>query len=210
MDYQAFDKLSYGLYLITSEADGKAAGCVVNTFGQVTVTPVQVTVAIHKDNQTTQTILDSGKFAATVLSESATMELIGRFGFQSSRDIDKFAGFATARDTNGMPYVTEQCAARFACTVVNKIDLGTHILFVARVDDWAVVDDVPPLTYRDYHFVKKGLTPPKASSYRPPEEKVTGWRCTVCGYVYEGETLPPNFKCPVCGLGEEVFEKITG
>ena len=89
-------------------------------------------------------------------------------------------------------------------------DLGTHILFVARVDDWAVLDDVPQMTYDYYHAVKKGLTPPKASSYRPPEEKVTGWRCTVCGYIYEGETLPANYKCPICGQGAEVFEKITG
>ena len=131
-------------------------------------------------------------------------------GSKSGRDVDKFAGFAWARDINGVPYVTEQCAARFACTVVNEVDLGTHILFVARVDDWAVLDDVPQMTYDYYHAVKKGLTPPKASSYRPPEEKVTGWRCTVCGYIYEGETLPANYKCPICGQGAEVFEKITG
>lgn len=207
MDYHAFDKLSYGLYIVSSEAGGKAAGCIVNTLGQVTVSPVQVAVTINKENQTTRTILESGKFSATVLAESASMELIGRFGFQCSRDVDKFAGFAWARDINGVPYVTEQCAARFACTVVNEVDLGTHILFVARVDDWAVLDDVPQMTYDYYHAVKKGLTPPKASSYRPPEEKVTGWRCTVCGYIYEGEALPANYKCPICGQGAEVFEK---
>ena len=176
----------------------------------MTVSPVQVAVTINKENQTTRTILESGKFSATVLAESASMELIGRFGFQCSRDVDKFAGFAWARDINGVPYVTEQCAARFACTVVNEVYLGTHILFVARVDDWAVLDDVPQMTYDYYHAVKKGLTPPKASSYRPPEEKVTGWRCTVCGYIYEGEALPANYKCPICGQGAEVFEKITG
>ena len=153
MDYHAFDKLSYGLYIVSSEAGGKAAGCIVNTLGQVTVSPVQVAVTINKENQTTRTILES---------------------------------------------------------VVNEVDLGTHILFVARVDDWAVLDDVPQMTYDYYHAVKKGLTPPKASSYRPPEEKVTGWRCTVCGYIYEGETLPANYKCPICGQGAEVFEKITG
>ena len=173
MDYHAFDKLSYGLYIVSSEAGGKAAGCIVNTLGQVTVSPVQVAVTINKENQTTRTILESGKVSATGLAESASMEQIGRFGFQCSRDVDKFAGFAWARDINGVPYVTEQCAARFACTVVNEVDLGTHILFVARVDDWAVLDDVPQMTYDYYHAVKKGLTPPKASSYRPPEEKVT-------------------------------------
>ena len=85
MDYHAFDKLSYGLYIVSSEAGGKAAGCIVNTLGQVTVSPVQVAVTINKENQTTRTILESGKFSATVLAESASMELIGRFGFQCSR-----------------------------------------------------------------------------------------------------------------------------
>lgn len=78
MDYHAFDKLSYGLYIVSSEAGGKAAGCIVNTLGQVTVSPVQVAVTINKENQTTRTILESGKFSATVLAESASMELIGR------------------------------------------------------------------------------------------------------------------------------------
>lgn len=207
LDYHAFDKLSYGLYIVSSEAGGKAAGCIVNTLGQVTVSPVQVAVTINKENQTTRTILESGKFSATVLAESASMELIGRFGFQCSRDVDKFAGFAWARDINGVPYVTEQCAARFACTVVNEVDLGTHILFVARVDDWAVLDDVPQMTYDYYHAVKKGLTPPKASSYRPPEEKVTGWRCTVCGYIYEGEALPPTTNVPSAARVRKYLKK---
>lgn len=207
MDYHAFDKLSYGLYIVSSEAGGKAAGCIVNTLGQVTVSPVQVAVTINKENQTTRTILESGKFSATVLAESASMELIGRFGFQCSRDVDKFAGFAWARDINGVPYVTEQCAARFACTVVNEVDLGTHILFVARVDDWAVLDDVPQMTYDYYHAVKKGLTPPKASSYRPPEEKVTGWRCTVCGYIYEARPFPPTTNVPSAARVRKYLKK---
>ena len=87
MDYHAFDKLSYGLYIVSSEAGGKAAGCIVNTLGQVTVSPVQVAVTINKENQTTRTILESGKFSATVLAESASMELIGRCGFQCSREV---------------------------------------------------------------------------------------------------------------------------
>jgi flavin reductase (DIM6/NTAB) family NADH-FMN oxidoreductase RutF len=137
----------------------------------VTVSPVQVAVTINTEKQPPRPFLAAGKSSATGRAESASMELIGRFGFQCSRDVDKFAGFAWARDINGVPYVTEQCAARFACTVVNEVDLGTHILFVARVDDWAVLDDVPQMTYDYYHAVKKGLTPPKASSYRRPKKR---------------------------------------
>lgn len=33
--------------------------------------------------------------------------------------------------------------------------------------------------------------------------------CTVCDYVYEGDELPEDFVCPLCGMGTEVFEEVT-
>jgi flavorubredoxin/rubredoxin len=36
----------------------------------------------------------------------------------------------------------------------------------------------------------------------------TIWRCNVCGYEYEGEELPEDFKCPVCGVGPDQFTKV--
>ncbi len=35
------------------------------------------------------------------------------------------------------------------------------------------------------------------------------FRCKVCGYIFEGDALPPDFKCPVCGRGAEFFEEIA-
>ena len=177
--------------------------------GTICSDPAMVSISVRPNRYSYDIIRETGEFVIN-LTTKKLVKATDYCGVRSGRDVDKFAGFAWARDINGVPYVTEQCAARFACTVVNEVDLGTHILFVARVDDWAVLDDVPQMTYDYYHAVKKGLTPPKASSYRPPEEKVTGWRCTVCGYIYEGEALPANYKCPICGQGAEVFEKITG
>ena len=210
MSFSAFNKLSYGLYIVSSVRNGRPAGCVVNTMGQVTSSPLQLAVTVNKDNETTKAILESGKFTGVVLGENATMDLIGRFGFQSSADTDKFEGFATAHDLNGVPYVKEQTVARFSCTVKGTLDVGTHIVFVGEVDEHEVLDDTtPPMTYLYYHTVKKGLTPPKASSYRPPEEKkAAGWRCSVCGYIYEGEELPADFICPICKKSREVFVKL--
>ena len=85
MDPKAFFKLSYGLYIISTEADGKQAGCIANTFNQVTSSPAQVSVTLNKDNATEQRIEKSGKFAVTVLQQSADMELIGRFGFHANK-----------------------------------------------------------------------------------------------------------------------------
>ena len=207
MDLKAFDKVSYGIYLISTKLGEKTAGCVVNTLTQVTVTPTQVTVAIHKDNVTTKLLQQSGVFSAVVLSQAANMELIGTFGFHSSEETDKFKDFTCKTDANGVPYVCEQAVSRFQCRVVGTMDAGTHLIFLAEVEQAEVLSEEEPMTYAYYHLVKKGVTPPKASSYQP--KKVKGWRCTICGYVHESETLPEDFICPVCKRGREVFEQIT-
>lgn len=220
IDKKAFHSLSYGLYIITAEADGAAAGCVCNTFQQVTSEPLQVSVALNKQNATTETIRAAGRFAVSVLSQDATMELIGKFGFHCSKDVDKFADFAIERDGTGVPYVAEQAVARFSAHVVDELDLGSHILFVAEVDEAEALAAGDPMTYAYYHLVKGGKTPPKASSYLGADEPAQApaaegsgetriaWRCTICGHIEYVDELPDDFECPICGMGKEVFERI--
>ena len=218
VDRKAFRNLSYGVYIISSIADGKAAGCVVNTFNQVTSSPARVSVAVNKENFTTGIILKSGRFEATVLAEDAPMELIGRFGFQTSADIDKFEGVAHELDAAGVPYVSEHAVAHIGARVIESIDVGTHMLIVGEVDEAAPLSGAAPMTYAYYHEVKGGKTPPKASGYEPEEavEPAEGpatatrvaWKCKICGAIVEMDELPEDFKCPVCGMGREVFERI--
>lgn len=207
MDNKAFFKMSYGLYLISSKAGEKAGGCVVNTMIQATSVPQQITVTINKENYTTSLIQESGYFTGVALAQSASMELIGAFGFQSSKDTDKFAAFDTKTDVNGIPYVTEQIVARFSCKVKDSMDVGTHIIFLAEVVDAEVVDASEPMTYAYYHTVKNGVTPPKASSFIAAEKK--GYRCKICGYVLESDTIPEDFVCPICKQGKDQLELIT-
>lgn len=207
MDLTSLFKLSYGLYIVSSTDGEKHGGCIVNTVTQVTAEPVKLVVAVHKDNVTTSMIEKSGKFCVCVLNETAPMELIGRFGFKTSRDIDKFDGIEYKVDKNGLYYPAQEVAAVVSCNVLEKVDLGTHILFVAQVCDAFTVNDQPVLTYAYYHSVKKGRTPPKASSYQKPQKK-SGFKCTVCGYIYEGDTLPEDYVCPVCGVAANMFEKL--
>ncbi len=206
IDPKAFFNMSYGLYLISSTFNGKSAGCTVNTLTQVTAIPERMTVAVHKDNYTTELIEKSGYFTGVVLAQDATMELIGGFGFKSSRDTDKFAPFRTAVDENGVSYVSEQVLSRFSCKVIDKVDIGTHILFVGEVVSAERLADGEPMTYAYYHKVKNGVTPPKASSYQPPTVK--GFRCKICGYVLESDTLPADYICPICRKGPEFFEPL--
>lgn len=219
IDNTAFHSLSYGLYVICSEAAGRRAGCIANTFQQVTSTPLQVSVALNKQNATTAVVREAGRFTATCLSEEATMELIGTFGFHCSDERDKFAECATGQDAAGLPYVSEQACSRFGVRVVQEVDLGTHVLFVGQVEEAERLSADAPMTYAYYHQVKGGKTPPKASSYLPEDEAPApasdagsapkvAWRCTVCGHMEYGDQLPDDYVCPVCGVGKDLFERV--
>ena len=214
MDMQAFFKLSYGLYVISARWEEKDYGCVVNTLQQVTAEPPMLSVAVNKNSVTAKAILSSGHFCGVALTEKADLALIGPFGFQNSEAVDKFAPFSTARDKNGVRYLTEKAAARYSCAVTGTLDLDTHILIVGRVEEAEILSADPGMTYDYYHRVVKGGTPPTAPSYKgetKAEEKSAAgarWRCKICGYIYEGDPLPADFICPICKKPADQFEKI--
>ena len=212
MDIQAFFKLSYGLYVVSARSGEKKYGCIVNTLQQVTAEPPMLSVAVNKNSVTAKAILDSGRFCGTVLTETADLHLIGTFGFKNSEAVDKFAAFSTKEDENNIPYLTEHVAARYSCEVAGTLDLGTHILIIGKVTEAEILSDEPVMTYDYYHRVVKGGTPPTAPSYKgnishKPAQKAQ-WRCKICGYMYEGDPLPADFVCPICGQGADKFEKV--
>lgn len=230
VDTKAFRSLSYGLYIVTAKAGETQAGCVVNTFAQVTSQPPQASIAINKDNFTTGVILEAGEFEVSVLAQDAPMELIGRFGFHTSADTDKFSDTQIALDEAGIPYVTEHAVAHFRVHVNQTMDLGTHIYIMGEVAESSVLSKDEPMTYAYYHQVKGGKTPPKASSYEGPADAGAtdgapagspsgdsapadgspkfAWRCTICGHIEYVDELPDDFTCPICGVGKEMFERI--
>ena len=199
MNNKGLRKLSYGVYIINTIN----SGCIVNTLTQVTSD--KVIVAINKDNYTNQMIKTYKKFNATVLTQKTNMEVIQTFGFTSSKDNDKYKLFQTEKDSNNIPYIKEKMASLIECEVINEIDLDTHTIFIAKVINTEILSDEEVMTYDYYHKVKKGVTPPKAPTYEKPKK---GYRCKICGYIYEGETLPIDFVCPICGAPASVFEKI--
>ncbi|MEM1485013.1 flavin reductase [Oscillospiraceae bacterium PP1C4] len=207
MDLQAFFKMSYGLYVVNSAFDGKQNGCIVNTVTQVTAEPPKVAVAISKNSLTAELIEKSGVFNAVPLTQSATMLMIGRFGFREGRVFEKYEGIPFSVDVNGVNYPTEAVGALFCCKVLSKLDLGTHVLFVGEAVEAKSLSSDPVMTYEYYHKVIKGSTPVNAPSYKKPEKK-SGWRCKICGFVHEGDQLPPDFICPVCKKDASFFEKI--
>lgn len=206
MNMKAFFTLSYGVYIVSANCNGKMGGCVINTLAQVTSSPARLSIAINHDNETSSLIEESGSFSAVVLGEDVYMELIKTFGFNSSRYIDKFDRIAYECDRLGNPYPIHGTAARFSCKIVDKLDLGTHVIFIGEVVESELMEETKVLTYADYHNKKKGSTPKNAPSYQESAQR--GYRCSVCGYVYDGDELPDDLICPVCGRDVSHFERI--
>ena len=205
MDKKAMNLLSYGLFVLTAKLDSKDNGCIINTVQQITSEPNRISIAVNKANFTHDMIAQTGVFTVSVISEQATFDLFKRFGFQSGRDTDKFAGFSDfATGENGIRYITQGTNSYISAKVERTEDLGSHTLFIAEVTDMKVLSSVASATYSYYHSNIK----PKPQEVGKTESGQTIWRCTICGYEYVGEELPDDFICPLCKHPASDFEKI--
>ena len=227
MDLKALHKIGYGLYIVTSVKGEKLNGQIANTVFQITSDPPTVAVSINKSNLTWEFIRESGVFAVSVLCQAAPLDFIGRFGFKSGRDTDKFEGIDYKIGQTKAPIVINNAVSCLEAEVVNEMDMGTHTVFAGRVVDAEVLTDEVCMTYEYYHQIKRGVTPKTAPSYiegekleEPGSEK---YRCTVCGWIYDPELgdpdggiapgtpfeqVPDDWVCPVCGAAKSAFEKI--
>ena len=197
----AFNKFSYGCEILTTRVDGKDYGCVINTAGQVAAgDPKKITISVIKKNNTCDMVAKAGKFNISILTEDAPYSLFQHFGFQSGRDVDKFADFSDLdRMTNGIAYVTKYTNAVLSCEIIDIVDVETQVLYVANVVEAKVLSDAPSCTYGYYHAHIK----PKKN---PAPAQGEGYVCKVCGYFHEGAELPADFVCPLCKHGPEDFE----
>lgn len=234
MNPKAFYKLSYGLYIISSKKDDKLNGYVANTAFQVTADPPQMAISCHKDNLSSEYIKHSGVFSVSVLNQNATKGLLGKFGFNSGKQINKFEGTDFKTGASGAPIVLSDTIAWFDCKVVQTVDVGSHILFVGEIVDVGLLDESQePLTYAWYQQEKNGKAPKNAPTYQKPDSaeakvhvsggKFKKYQCIVCGHIYDEEEgdpdsgivpgtkfddLPDDWVCPTCGAEKEDFEEI--
>lgn len=214
MNSKVFRSLSYGVYVVSSLDNGRPTGCVANSVMQITSSPATVAVSMNHDNFTNSCIEASGKFAVSILSEKSDPSLIGQFGFQSGKDVNKF-DTVSHETVDGLPVLTD-CCGYMTCRVIGKMETSTHTVFLGEVVEGEVQSSDPAMTYAYYHSVVKGKSPKNAPTYLPEEtESSTAsgekWVCSVCGYVYDGETpfeeLPDSYQCPVCKMPKSKFEK---
>ena len=203
MDNKAFYKLSYGVFLLGASADGRDNACITNTCIQVASNPTRIAIAVINTNFTCDLVKKAGRFAITLLDDTVSFDTIKFFGMQSGRNVDKFEYLTPSKDAWGMPYIEWSACAVLSAKVLEQHDLGSHTLFIAEVEDAKVLSPNGPLTYADYQSRLK----PKPAE-KPADKKPKAWRCKICGYVYEGENLPADFSCPLCGHGPEDFEPV--
>ena len=211
MDTKVFRSMSYGVYVVGSMDGDRPVGCIANSIMQITSSPATVAVSLNHDNYTNGCVAKSGVFSFSILGQKSDPGLIGGFGFRSGRDTDKFEG-VEYRMAGGCPVIEDSCGY-VVCRMIDRMETATHTVFLGEVVEGAVSQaQGEPMTYAYYHQVIKGKSPKNAPTYLPEEEAPeTAGRtvrvCQVCGYVYEGDPLPEDFHCPVCGQDASHFKR---
>ena len=205
MNKKAYEKLDYSLGLISAAADGKNHGCIVNSFHQVTSSlRAKFTVTLNKDNETTKAVLAAGSFSITLLSAEADSEIINTFGYKSGRAMDKFQGREVFADKSGNPYIKDGMISRISCKVVDQLEINNYILVVGEAAEAEVLGNGTVLTLKAFND-RGRVSPGNATVIR--EMASNSYRCVVCGYIYEGESVPEDYKCPICRSPAKRFIK---
>lgn len=199
-DLSALFNIGYGLYVVTCRDGEKDNGLIVNAVTQLTSSPNRVAVTINKQNYSHHIIRQTGVMNVNCLDVSAPFSVFQRFGFQSGRTVDKFAGMELLRSGNGLPFLPTSINSFLSLKVESYVDLDTHGMFICSVTEARVLSDRETMTYTYY---QKNVKP------KPETQGKKGFVCKVCGWVYEGDTLPDDIVCPLCKHGAADFEPIA-
>jgi flavin reductase (DIM6/NTAB) family NADH-FMN oxidoreductase RutF/rubredoxin len=224
INFEALFKISYGLYIVASGDKEYGNGYISNTVFQVTAEPARFATCCNKENHTADIIAKYGTFSVSVLHQETDPKVYGKFGYQSGKSLDKLKDANVSYGSTGVPIVMDEAIAFLECRVQEKIDVGTHWLFIGELVDAQVIDDSKePITYDFFRKVKKGIAPKNAPTYinkskleKPTEEeKAESHRCLVCGHIHDDAVEDQKFKdlsddwqCPICGADKEDFEKV--
>lgn len=234
MNQNALFQIGYGLYLVAANENGKDNACIVNTVMQVTQNPIRLLVSVCNQNMTHDMIKSTGKLTVSVLTEKTPFAVYSHFGYQSGKKVDKFEDFEdVTRCANGCYRLNRNSSAYFCGTVSESFALDTHTMFLVEVTDADIVSTQTPVTYDYYQkYVKQPYKPAAKKVVGQTNEdntnagagngsgingtnaegaegmKTNAYVCKICGYVYEGESLPEDYICPICKHGAADFEQL--
>ena len=199
LDPKALFKIGYGLYVVTCNDGHKDNGLIVNTVTQLTDTPLRVAVNINKLNYSHDIIKKTGILNVNCLNNEAPFSVFQNYGFRSGKEANKFDGVEVLRSENGLRVLPNYVNVFISLKVDNYVDLGTHGMFICSVTESKIINNIETMTY---NFYQANVKP------KPNAEKKKGYVCKVCGYVYEGDTLPEDIVCPLCKQGAADFVEI--
>jgi rubredoxin/flavin reductase (DIM6/NTAB) family NADH-FMN oxidoreductase RutF len=229
MDINTLHNISYGMYIISSVKDGKYNGQIANCLMQITNVPITIAVSINKQNLTHDFIEQGSCFGVSVLEKTTPLSFIGKLGFKSGRDENKFENIDHKVLPSGCPVVLENSLCYFDAKVMNKMDCEDYTVFLGEVIDTEIIKPGEVMTYEYYHEVKCGMTPATAPTFIEGEKQsavcagIPQYKCTVCNYIYDPakgdmdggippgtpfEDIPDNWVCPICGVGKDKFVKV--
>ncbi len=197
VDNKALYNIGYGLYVITTNDGSKHNGMICNTVTQLTSTPLMVSVTINKSNFTCETVQKTGIMNVNCLTIATPFSVFEKYGFASGREVNKFDSDVKTSE-NGLAVLDRYINSYMSLKVEQSIDLGTHIMFICTVTEAEVINSAETMSYSYYH---KNVKP-------KPQLKASGYICKICGYVYDGETLPEDFVCPICKHPASDFEPV--
>ncbi len=199
-DLSALSTIGYGLYVVTSNDGKKDNGLIVNTVSQVSENPTRIAVTINKQNYSHHVIKQTGIMNVNCLTESAPFSVFESFGFKSGRTENKFDNAEVLRSDNGLVFLSRNINSFISLKVEQYVDLGSHGMFICEITEARVISDEKSMTYAYYH---ENVKP------KPEVQGKKGFVCKICGYIYEGDTLPDDFICPLCKHGAIDFEPIV-
>ncbi len=211
MDLSVFRNISYGMYVLGANDNGRYTGCIINTVIQITNEEPKIAISLNHDNYTYEVIKRERKFSISIIPEEVDPDVIKVFGFQTGKNTDKFSCFAHD-SAEQLPIFSNNFCGSLACEVLEMVDCGTHDVIIAKVLCTAAGNTQKPMTYAYYHNVIKGRAPKNAPTYQSEniKDKSDAYVCELCGYVYEGDITkePDGYCCPVCGAPKTLFKKL--
>lgn len=189
-------KFTHGMYVLTTNG----GGCFVDAVAQVSagINPL-IIVSVMKSNYTNELMHNNKDFALSIFGIDNDSKIIKTFGAHSMRDFDKFDE-VDLEVINGLNIIKDSIGY-VICEKIDTIENETHTVFIGRVIEGDVLEDNEPMTYGYYQEHKDDLMKIKT------EEGKTAWVCTVCGFIYYGDELPNDYKCPMCGVSKDFFER---
>lgn len=221
MDKKIFRDISYGMYFVTTKDNkNKNVGCIINTLTQITSSAPIIAISLNKDNYTNQALKQNKLFAISLISVDTPKEAIVTFGYQTSKNTNKFQNinYEVIKD---IPVIQENTCGYILAEIIQTVDANTHDIIIAKVLDTKKENDTAPMTYKYYHENLKGTSPKNAPTYISEETTTTSptsskYQCTLCGYIYDDskeeikfEDLPTDWTCPLCGATKDQFKKIS-